>query len=750
MAEKPVEAGDAMDKRERIRQFFAGKERVKVPTVLQMEATECGAASLAMILAYYGRWLPLEFLRQECGVTRDGSNADNLLKAARRQGCVAKAFAGRSEVLRKKEFPLILFWEFNHFLVLEGFQGDTVFLNDPAMGRRTVTWDEFLTSYTGVYMKITPSENFKPEGEPYSIVKTVAAKLKEDKWALIFLMVLGLCMIIPGLAIPVMGQIFIDDVFSLKHADWIVKLLNAMFGTMILLGIMTAMRAAVLTYWQKKLTIADSSGFFWHVLRMPVAFFQQRYAADIASRIQFNESTAEVLSNQAATALLDLLVALFYLLLLFQYSVPLTLIGVSISVVDIFVFLYMRRRQTDLIMRIQQDASKAYGVLMSGLMMVESIKANGSEGDLFAKWAGYAAKASVATQEMKLWTMKVKLLPLLLGGLNTALIMTVGGFSIMEGIMTAGIYMAFNNLIAKFHEPVQKLLSLGNVLQNTEMQMRRLDDVRRYKTDTLNYPDENQTVSFSGNRLSGELTLKDVSFGYSPLDPPLIEHFDLHLEPGRWAAVVGSSGSGKSTLAKLVAGLYEEWSGEILFDGVKRREIPRPVIVNSLATVDQDVFQISGTVRQNISMFDKSVPSTDIVQAAQDACIHDDIIQLQGGYDAEVSEGGLNFSGGQRQRLEIARALAFNPSLLILDEATSAIDPMTEQKCLENIRRRGCTCLIVAHRLSTIREADEIIVLERGKVAERGTHRELISHDGPYRRLIEERDQQEADVADLD
>ena len=739
-----------MDKRERIRQFFAGKERVKVPTVLQMEATECGAASLAMILAYYGRWLPLEFLRQECGVTRDGSNADNLLKAARRQGCVAKAFAGRSEVLRKKEFPLILFWEFNHFLVLEGFQGDTVFLNDPAMGRRTVTWDEFLTSYTGVYMKITPSENFKPEGEPYSIVKTVAAKLREDKWALIFLMVLGLCMIIPGLAIPVMGQIFIDDVFSLKHADWIVKLLNAMFGTMILLGIMTAMRAAVLTYWQKKLTIADSSGFFWHVLRMPVAFFQQRYAADIASRIQFNESTAEVLSNQAATALLDLLVALFYLLLLFQYSVPLTLIGVSISVVDIFVFLYMRRRQTDLIMRIQQDASKAYGVLMSGLMMVESIKANGSEGDLFAKWAGYAAKASVATQEMKLWTMKVKLLPLLLGGLNTALIMTVGGFSIMEGIMTAGIYMAFNNLIAKFHEPVQKLLSLGNVLQNTEMQMRRLDDVRRYKTDTLNYPDENQTVSFSGNRLSGELTLKDVSFGYSPLDPPLIEHFDLHLEPGRWAAVVGSSGSGKSTLAKLVAGLYEEWSGEILFDGVKRREIPRPVIVNSLATVDQDVFQISGTVRQNISMFDKSVPSADIVQAAQDACIHDDIIQLQGGYDAEVAEGGLNFSGGQRQRLEIARALAFNPSLLILDEATSAIDPMTEQKCLENIRRRGCTCLIVAHRLSTIREADEIIVLERGKVAERGTHRELISHDGPYRRLIEERDQQEADVADLD
>ena len=739
-----------MEARERIRQFFFGKHRVKTPTILQMEATECGAASLGMVLAYYGKWLPLEKLRQECGVTRDGVNAKNILRAARRLGCVAKGFAGKPEVLRGKEFPLILFWEFNHFVVMEGVENDTVYLNDPALGRRKVSWADFLTSYTGIYLNIRPGEDFVQEGHPYNVAKAIAEKLAEDKWALLFILILGLCMVIPGLAVPVMNQIFIDDVFSMKHPEWTTKLLLAMAAAAILSGVMNAMRAIVLTYWQKKLTLADSSSFFWHVLRLPVTFFQQRYAADVASRIQFNEANAEVLSGQAATALLDMFIALFYLGLLVQYSVPLTLVGVSFSFVNLVVILYMRRNMTDLTMRIQQEKGKEYGVLMNGLMMIDSVKACGSEADLFGKWAGYAAKALVANQEMQIWSLKVRLLPTLLAGISGALVMTVGGFSIMEGLMTAGVYTAVNSLIAKFQEPMQKILALSDVIRTTEMQMQRLDDVKRYPIDSLNYPDETQTITFTGTRLSGELTMRDVSFGYSPLDPPLLENFNLSLTPGRWAAIVGASGSGKSTLAKLASGLYEEWSGDVLFDGVKRREIPRAVLVSSIATVDQDVFQISGTVRENLSLFDKSVPKEDIVLAAQDACIHDDILRLAGGYEAEVSEGGLNFSGGQRQRLEIARALAGNPSILILDEATSAIDPMTEQKVLANIRRRGCTCLIVAHRLSTIRDADEIIVLEKGKVAERGTHREMMMHDGPYRRLIEEKERETQGEATLD
>lgn len=740
-----------MELKKLFHRIFPPKKRVKVPTILQMEAVECGAASLAMVLAYYGRWVPLEKLRQDCGVTRDGANAANIMSAAENYGCTAEGFSGWPFILLKLDYPLILFWEFNHFVVMEGYNGENILINDPAMGRRSVPWMEFVQSYTGVYIKIRPGENFRKEGHPYNIFKTLAAKLLEDKWAVLFVLILGLCMILPGLAVPVMSQIFLDDIITMKRPDWITNICVAFATTIFFTALLNWIRAGVLTVWQKKLTLADSSKFFWHVIRLPMTFFQQRYAADIADRIRYNEENAQVLSDQAATAVLDFLVVLFYLGLLLQYSVPLTLIGVSISFLNLAVLLYMRRNLTDITMRVQQNASKAYGVLVMGIQTIESIKSNGSEANFFAKWGGYKAKVVQGLQEIRLQTIKVTLLPTLLAGINSALIMTVGGFSIMEGVMTAGIYMAFQNLLERFQEPFTKLLSLSQMLQKTEMQMQRLDDVRRYQIDSLNYPDKEDTADENSStakdltqiHLSGDLVLRDIDFGYSPLAEPLLSKFNLHIEPGRWAAVVGSSGSGKSTLAKIVAGLYEEWSGDVLIDGKKRREWPRSVIVNAVCVVDQDVFQMSGTIRENISMFDSSIPKSDIIRAAQDACIHDDILRLVGGYEAEVYEGGLNFSGGQRQRLEIARALAKNPSLLILDEATSALDPMTEQIILENIRRRGCSCLIVAHRLSTIRDADEIIVLDHGKVIERGTHREMIKHDGPYRRLIEEREQEE-------
>ena len=728
---------------DKIKEFFGIKTtRVKVPTILQMEATECGAASLSMILAHYELWLPLEKLRQECGVNRDGSKASCVIRAARNRGCNANGYRWNADRLKEVgEFPLIIHWEFNHFVVLEGIKGDTVYLNDPAMGRRTVKWDEFRTSYTGVALHVVPNENFKPEGERYNIFKAVAEKLAQDKWAVLFILLLNLGMIIPGLASPVFSQIFLDDILAKKHTDWMFNFCLAMTFSFVICGTMTWLQAVILTRWQKKLTLADSSSFFWHLLRLPMAFFNQRFAGEVASRVSFNESIASVLSGPAALAILNFLVAIFYLLLLLQYHVTLTLLGVFFSSIDIIMFFALRRHLTDLNMKIQQDAGKEYGTTMNGLMMIETIKANGNEADFFAKWAGYRAKVLKAGQDVALWQMTATIIPTLLGGINGALIMTIGGFSIMDGVLTAGMFTAFQSLMGSFQAPVSSLLGLGSTLQTTEMQMQRLNDVRKYEVDDLNCREEkisDEPVA----RLNGELELKDIDFGYSPLEKPLLNKFSLHIEPGHWVAVVGASGSGKSTVAKVVTGIYEEWSGEVRFDGVKRRELPRAVIVNSISAVDQDVFQITGTITQNLTLFDDSVRRSDVIQAAKDACIHEDILQLDKGYDSEVSEGGLNFSGGQRQRLEIARALANNPSLLILDEATSALDPMTEQTVLENIRRRGCSCLIVAHRLSTIRDCDEIIVLDKGVVVERGTHRDMIQHDGAYKRLIEERSQE--------
>ncbi|MBR0060188.1 MAG: ATP-binding cassette domain-containing protein, partial [Selenomonadaceae bacterium] len=650
---------------DKIKKFFS-TSRVKVPTILQMEATECGAASLSMILAHYNLWLPLEKLRQECGVNRDGSKASCVIRAARNRGCNANGYRWKADRLREiGEFPLIIHWEFNHFVVLEGIKDDTVYLNDPAMGRRTVKWDDFRTSYTGVALRVVPNENFKPEGERYNIFKAVAEKLAQDKWAVLFILLLNFGMIIPGLASPVFSQIFLDDILAKKHTDWMFNFCLAMTVSWVVCGVMTWLQAVILTRWQKKLTLADSSSFFWHLLRLPMSFFNQRFAGEVASRVNFNESIAGVLSGPAALAILNFLVAIFYLLLLLQYDVTLTLIGVFFSSISIVMFFALRRHLTDMNMKIQQDAGKEYGTTMNGLMMIETIKANGNEADFFAKWAGYRAKVLKAGQDVALWQMTATIIPTLLGGINGALIMTIGGFSIMDGVLTAGMFTAFQSLMGSFQAPVNSLLGLGSTLQSTEMQMQRLNDVRKYEIDSLNCRDE-EISDEPVARLNGELELKDIDFGYSPLEKPLLNKFSLHIEPGHWVAVVGASGSGKSTVAKVVTGIYEEWSGEVRFDGVKRREIPRAVIVNSVSAVDQDIFQITGTITQNLTLFDDSVRRSDVIQAAKDACIHEDILQLDKGYDSEVSEGGLNFSGGQRQRLEIARALANNPSLLIL------------------------------------------------------------------------------------
>lgn len=712
------------------------ERRANTPTLLQMEAAECGAAALGIVLAHYGVYLPLETLRMECGVSRNGSRASNMIRASRRLGMAAGGYKISAEGLKEMAMPCIIHWDFNHFLVLEGFENGKVFLNDPAVGHRTVNWNEFEGSYTGICLKLEPGPNFVKRGKPVHPLLKMINRLREHNKATVFVLAAGLGLVAPGIAFPVMQQIFLDDILAGQHNDWMFSLLLAMGLTALLQGALTGLRAWCLARWQGSLTIGGSGRFIWHILHLPMEFFQQRYAGEVAARVQFHETVAMTLTGQVATAVLDLAVALFYLLLLFQYNVTLTLAGCFFSAINVVVLKFMLDWLKEQQMKLQQDLGKAYGVTIAGIQNIETLKANGNESDFFVKWAGCQSKVLEVTQKAELTQQMFLIAPMLLSGLNTAIIMAVGGFEIMDGLMTAGIFMAFQNLMGKFQEPVNKLLSLVQSVQTMETQTMWLDDVMRCsEDDTLAFSQD--TPASIPEKLSGRVEFHEVVFGYSRLEPPLLENLCLTITPGRKVALVGGSGSGKSTVAKLLAGLYKPWSGDITFDGISRNKLPRDVLTHSLAGVDQEIFLFSGSLAENIALFDPTVPRFDIVRAARDAAIHDDISALPGGYDAVVEEGGRNFSGGQRQRIEIARALAGNPSLLILDEATSALDPVTESQVMDNITRRGCACLVIAHRLSTIRDCDEIIVLEKGKVVQRGTHEQMMVSGGPYRQLLE-------------
>ncbi|KJS00317.1 MAG: ABC transporter [Peptococcaceae bacterium BRH_c4a] len=713
------------------------EQRIKVPAVLQMEAVECGAASLAMILAHWGRHVPLEELRLACGVSRDGSKASNIMKAARKYGLEAKGYRKEPDSVKEMQFPMIIHWNFNHFLVLEGFQNGKIFLNDPVMGPRKVSEEEFDQSFTGVVMVFKPGPDFLKGGEKPSIVTALKKRLKGSEIALTYVILVGLALVIPGLLIPVFSKIFVDDILLANKQTWLVPLLLGMGLTALLRGILTWIQRYYLLRLQTKIALTTSAQFMWHVLRLPVEFFNQRFAGDISSRMQSNDKVAMLLSGQMAANTLNLIMIVFYFVLMVQYSLPLSLVGAVVAVVNMLYMKYVSEKRVDLNRMLQQDRGKIIGTAMSGLQVIETLKATGSESDFFAKWSGYQAKALNAEQQIGVTNQYLSAIPLFLSTITNAVVLVMGGFIILNGGMTIGGLVAFQSLMTSFMTPVIGLVGLGGQLQEIEADMNRLDDVLKYPVDNQTRADKDEDCQAGlHKKLAGYVELRNVSFGYSPQDPPLIEDFNLTLKPGQRVALVGGSGSGKSTVAKMISGLYKPWAGEILFDGQNRQNIPRVVITGSLAMVDQDISMFQGTIRDNITLWDDTCSELDIVRAAKDACIHDEITSRPGGYDSMLDEGGGNFSGGQRQRLEIARALAGNPSILVMDEATSALDPLTEKLVDESVRRRGCACVIVAHRLSAIRDCDEIIVLEKGKIIQRGSHEELMRTGGYYAELI--------------
>lgn len=706
----------------------------KVPVMMQMEASECGAASLGMILAYYGKWLPLEQVRADCGVSRDGSTAKNILRAARAYGLKAQGYRMEPASLRDIVLPAIIHWNFNHFVVLNGFKKDRAIINDPARGTVEVTAEEFDRAFTGIVLRFEKTADFTPGGKPRSVLAFARKRLKGTLPLFVFVILTGVLTAVVGMIIPVFSRIFMDNILSGKNPEWLLPFTVAL-GFTLLFQFGAVLLEAV--YWLKiegRFAITANAEYMWHVLRLPVEFFSQRFAGDIAFRQGNNQEIAATLIRKLAPVLMNIGLLVFYLFIMINYSIMLTLIGIAAAILNMAAMRFMAIKQVGLSRLSFASGGKLAGATMSGIEMIETIKASGAENGYFERWAGYYAKQHNAQVAISKFTQYFGAIPALLQQIASIAILMAGVYLILDGLFTIGMLLAFQGFSASFLTPVNQLIDVGQSFITMRSSMERVEDVLNYPPDV---PSEaSLPAGQTMEKLSGAITINNITFGYNKLSDPLIRDFSLSVRPGMMVAIVGSSGSGKSTLAKLITGLYKTWSGEILFDGSKYEEIAPYIFKGSVAMVDQEITLFEDTVANNIRMWDASIEDFAVILAARDAGIHDTIVSRADGYSHTIKEGGKNFSGGQKQRFEIARVLAQEPTVIILDEATSALDAKTEEQVMHNIRNIGATCIIIAHRLSTIRECDEIVVLDKGLVAERGTHEELYARGGQYTRLV--------------
>jgi len=701
-----------------------------------MEAVECGAAALAMVLAHHGAWIPLERLRIECGVSRDGSKASNILRAAKRFGLTTRAFRQEPSTLHQQPMPCIIHWNFNHFVVLEGIDGDHAFINDPAYGRRRIDMAELDRSFTGVVLVLQPSPEFERRGSKPNGLRLLWRDLRQSKKAIALLIILSVVSIVPGVVSAGFSKIFVDDILVQHTVGWLRPLLLGMAATMLLRALLTVLRQSLLLRLQTKLAVVMVSRSLWRIMALPIEFFTQRHAGDIATRVSANEQIARLLSGGVAANALNLTSVVFFAIAMLIYDWPLATICIGLSLVNVIVLRLAGDRRQDLSRSLALERGKLIGAVVGSVRSIETIKASGLEDEAFNQWSGIQAKVLNAEQAIASSSVLLDMLPTLMSGLTVAVMLGVGGLRVIDGAMTLGGLVAFQALMGSFSEPIMNLVNQASSLQLVKGALERLEDIYNYPLDSA--PETDDALARFPSKLTGRIELKDISFGYSILEAPLIADLSITIRPGARVALVGASGSGKSTLGRLICGLYKPWSGEILIDGARISEIPAQVRANSIAYVDQDIFLFEGTARDNLTLWDTTVAEAELSRVLTECVIQEDIATRAGNYDCYVSEGGANFSGGQRQRIEISRALVANPSIIVLDEATAALDPITEKAIDDNLRRRGCTCVIIAHRLSTIRDCDEIIVLRQGKIVERGAHDELVALRGEYARLVAE------------
>lgn len=715
----------------------------KVPVILQMEALECGAASLGMVLAYYGRYIPLEQLRADCSVSRDGSRAGNILAAARFHGMEAKGFrCSVGQVRKMPVFPIIIHWNFNHFVVLDGFRGEKAVINDPAGGIIEVSMEEFEQSFTGIALTMEPGEDFVRCGKKKNVWDYLGSYIQKYKNIMLLILLSGFLTAVLGITTPIFSRIFMDYVLLGSAAEWMPYLTGGMLAVAAVLFFTKVIRSILMFRAKQAVGMQMNARFMWHALHLPVEFFGQRSPGDISGRQADNETVAELLFQKVAPALLDVVMAVLYFAVLAMLNLPMALVALAAVILQFALMRGMSGKNQTESRKISRDEGKYAGAAMSGISMIETIKASGSEEGYFQKITGYLAKYNNSNVMLRTRMLVIEFLPELLSQLCDAFLLIMGIYYILDGQITIGLLLAFQGFFGQFLAPAGAVLEMGSDMQQAVSKLERINDVLDYPADV---PEEmgwdsgktsDRENRLRHERLEGRLEFRDVCFAYGRLSPLFIENFNLVIEPGQTVALVGGSGSGKSTLASLVTGLYPPRSGEILFDGRTRSETDRYIFTQSVGIVNQTISLFNDTVRNNLTLWDDSVEESAIVEACRLAEVFDDIMRHPEGLDYMLAEGGRNLSGGQRQRLEIARALIKMPSILILDEATSALDPVTEKKVMDALKKRKITSIFIAHRLSTVRHADRIIMLDHGHVAEAGTHESLMKDNGAYASLV--------------
>ena len=716
------------------------KRRVTTPLVMQMHMTECGAACLGSVLAWFGRWVRLNELRNRCEVSRDGSTAAGIARAAEHYGIKCDGRNVEARHLRDMPLPLILFWEWNHFVVLEGFDREWVYLNDPAVGRRKLSPDEFIKGFAGIALRFSPGPEFQRGGVPPSLLNRIPPWFRGMGGALALAVACGLMLAVLALLAPAALSLFVDRVLA-GNEPWGVLAAGALAAAAVLVYAISWLKQRCMGRLAVRMSIVAGNECLSKLLRLPLEYFNHRLAGELAHRVLSIDKIAKALSNQFLGLLIDIGMSAVFLAAMLAWDATLALIVLGLALLNASLARVIARMRTDANRAFRREQGLLLGLGMLMLRQTDSLRMTGGDDGFFSRWGGHQARELAARQRFVELGHINAALPGLFMALSHAAVLTLGAGQVIDGGMTLGTLVAFYIVAAMFLAPVGRFVEFADDRHALEASLQRLEDITETAVDTRfarRGRERGGTATINGRlRLAGRVELRGVTYGYNRAHSPLVDDFNLVIEPGQRVALVGTSGSGKSTLACLVADVHRPWSGEVLFDGLPRDEIPDEVIVRSLSMVDQNPVLFSATVRDNIALWNSAVSDDVVVAATRDAGIHDEILSRPLGYETPVDEDGGNFSGGERQRLEIARALANNPTVLILDEATSALDAATEERIIDALRRRGVSCLIVAHRLSTIRDCDEIIVLDKGAVAQRGTHDELMADKGGlYRRLV--------------